>query len=169
MKLFKLHGTIEKDTADGHVSRIIITDTDYDHTEDYRQSLFDRLKSDLAGAHLIIIGHSLADPDIKEIVTRAASINTQAMGSGRISLLFYSEDENRALLYENRGIEVCFGGIDEFFAELARKWPPNAMKNVDSGGPLSKVSQPFTRHRRHQARFGVRRKQRQCHVQWLAG
>jgi SIR2-like domain len=139
VKLFKLHGTIEKDVSDGHVSRIIITDTDYDQTEDYRQSLFDRLRSDLAGAHLLIIGYSLADPEIKEIITRAASINKQTMGSGRISLLLYSKDQNLALLYENRGIEVCFAGIDEFFAELARKQPPSAVKDLDSGRPLSKV------------------------------
>jgi hypothetical protein len=139
VKLFKLHGTIEKDVSDGHVSRIIITDTDYDQTEDYRQSRFDRLRSDLAGAHLLIIGYSLADPEIKEIITRAASINKQTMGSGRISLLLYSKDQNLALLYENRGIEVCFAGIDEFFAELARKRPPSAVRDLDSGRPLSKV------------------------------
>jgi SIR2-like domain len=90
VKLFKIHGTLEKDISDGHVSRIIITDIDYDHTQDYRQSLFDRLKADLAGAHLIIIGHSLADQDIKEVVARASAINAQTMGSGRITLLLYT-------------------------------------------------------------------------------
>ncbi|MGO9770360.1 MAG: SIR2 family NAD-dependent protein deacylase [Roseiarcus sp.] len=138
VKLFKLHGTIEKDVSDGHVSRIIITDTDYDQTEDYRQNLFDRLKSDLAGAHLVIIGHSLADPDIKEVVARAASINSQTMGSGRISLLLYEKDDDRALLYENRGIDVCFSGIDEFFAEFSRRWPPSAPKDLETDDPLSR-------------------------------
>ena len=128
VKLFKLHGTIEKDISDGHAGRIIITNSDYDHTEDYRQSLFDQFKSDLAGAHLIIIGHSLADPDIKDVVARAVAINSQSLGGGRIALMLYSKDEDRAALYENRGIEVCFGGIDEFFAELARKKSTSAAK-----------------------------------------
>jgi SIR2-like domain len=67
-KLFKLHGTIEKDVCDGHKSRIILTEADNDQTVDYREFLYDRLKGDLAGARLIIIGHSLADQDIREIV-----------------------------------------------------------------------------------------------------
>lgn len=136
VKLFKLHGTIEKDVSDGNVSRIIITDSDYDQTEDYRENLFNRLRADLAGAHLIIIGHSLADPDIKDIVAKAASINAQTMGSGRISLLLYQKDEDRALLYENRGIEVCFSGIDEFFAAFALKWPPATSAQAQSGDPV---------------------------------
>jgi hypothetical protein len=58
-KLFKLHGTYEKDISDGHQTRLILTESDYDQTSTYRESLYDRLKSDLAGGHLIIIGHSL--------------------------------------------------------------------------------------------------------------
>ncbi|MGV2976483.1 SIR2 family protein [Roseibium alexandrii] len=120
-KLFKLHGTIEKDVSDGVNSRIILTEADYDLTEEYRKALYDQLRASLAGSHLIIIGHSLADPHIKEVVSRAARINSETMGTGRITLLLYSHDPDRALLFEARGIEVCFGGIDEFFAELARK------------------------------------------------
>lgn len=120
-KLFKLHGTIEKDLSDGINSRIILTDADYEATEDFRQALYDNFRASLAGAHLVIIGHSLADPDIKEVVNRAAKVNAETMGAGRITLLLYTPDPDRALLYEKRGIEVCFGGIDEFFAEMARR------------------------------------------------
>ena len=42
-KIFKLHGTIEKDEADGHRSRLIITDGDYDLTSAYREQLYNRL------------------------------------------------------------------------------------------------------------------------------
>jgi hypothetical protein len=38
-KLFKLHGTIDKDVCDGHKSRIILTEADYDQTIDYRAPL----------------------------------------------------------------------------------------------------------------------------------
>jgi hypothetical protein len=122
-KLFKIHGTIDKDISDGHQSRIIITDSDYDHTEDYREQIYDRLKSDLAEGHLIIIGNSLADPDIKAIAERAVRINTSSGGGGRVTLLLYQQDENRASLYAKRGISVCFGGIDDFFAELSKQLP----------------------------------------------
>jgi hypothetical protein len=120
-KLFKLHGTIEKDEIDGHRSRLILTSGDYDLTSSYREQLYDRLKGDLAGALLIIIGHSLADPDIREIVNRASAINTQAENGGQIVLFLYTTDLDRASLYEMRGIRVCFGGIDQFFAGLTAK------------------------------------------------
>jgi hypothetical protein len=121
--LFKIHGTIEHDICDGHTSRIILSEADYEQTETYRENLYDRLKGDLAGADLIVIGHSLADPDIKAIVNRAATINAKILSPGRICLLMYSPDEGRASLFETRGINVAFGGIDDFFAALAPKIP----------------------------------------------
>lgn len=52
-RLYKLHGTIEKDISFGDNSRIIITDSDYSHTSDYRDFLFNALKADLAESNLI--------------------------------------------------------------------------------------------------------------------
>jgi SIR2-like domain len=107
IQLFKLHGTISKDVAFGNNSRIILTEQDYDLTNEYRELLFDRLKGDLAGAHLIIIGHSLADEDIRAVVHRALSINSRAAIGGRITLFMYTRDEGRAELLEARGAGVC--------------------------------------------------------------
>lgn len=121
VKLFKLHGTIEKDISDGNKSRIILSETDYDQTLDYREHLYDRLRGDLAGARLIIIGHSLNDPDIREVVNRAATINAKSENGGQIVLLLYTADLERASLFERRGISVCFAGIDEFFAALTQR------------------------------------------------
>lgn len=119
VELFKIHGTIDKDVSDGGNSRIIITDSDYDQTEQYREYLFDRLRGDIAGPDLLIIGHSLADEDIKAVVDRAATINAKALKSANIYLLLYTTDENRAAIYEKRGLTVCFGGIDDFFLAMA--------------------------------------------------
>lgn len=44
--LFKIHGTIEKDISDGNVSRIILTEADYEQAEPYREYIYDRLKGD---------------------------------------------------------------------------------------------------------------------------
>lgn len=137
-KLFKLHGTIEKDVVDGTQSRIIITDQDYDQTEDYREALFARFKSDLWDARLVIVGHSLADPDIKEIVNATARLHSKAHNAGQIALLMYTPDEDRAKLFESRGIQVCFSGIDEFLAALASKLPATAMSTVGAA-PLDTV------------------------------
>ena len=146
LRLMKLHGSIEKDVADGNKARLIISEVDYDLSEEYREYLFDSLKWDLAGADLIIIGHSLADPDIREIVTRAVAINQKAMNAGSIHLLMYTENKERAELHESRGIKVCFGGIDEFATVLTKRGPSLTDAYVETGDPLdsSRYLPPIT-------------------------
>lgn len=122
-KLYKLHGTIDEDVSTGGNSRITITDSDYILAHEFRQHLFNTLKAELSESKLIIIGYSLSDNMIKEIINQSININSQAYSAGRIALLMYQEDEYRASLYEGRGLEVVFSGIDEFFAEMARKSP----------------------------------------------
>lgn len=137
-KLFKLHGTIDSDVSDGHHSRIILTQSDYDRTHDYRQKLYQRLDSDIADAHLIIIGHSLADRHIADLVDRAIANNQAAGQGGRISLFMYTADAGRAALYEARGLEVCIGGLDDFFAGMAERIrTPTAP--IQSEDPLDQV------------------------------
>ncbi|ABF64057.1 hypothetical protein TM1040_1324 [Ruegeria sp. TM1040] len=122
-ELFKIHGTIEKDISTGHHSRIILTVDDYDHTEEFREQLYDRMRGDLAGADLVIIGQSLSDPDMDTLVRRAVKINEKALSPGQITLLIYSENQSRALLQERKGLRVVFGGIDEFFTRLDKRPP----------------------------------------------
>jgi hypothetical protein len=119
--LYKLHGTIEKDECDGHKSRMILTVADYDRTEEYRGFLWDRFRGDLAGADLLIVGQSLADPDLNDVVKRAIQLNAQLASPANISLLLYTADEYRSQLYEQRGLAVTFAGINEFFTEFGRR------------------------------------------------
>lgn len=118
VKLFKLHGTISEDYSDGKHNRIIISESDYDNTLEYRDALYDTLKIDLIGSNLVIIGYSLSDQHIKKIVNKISDINKKSHLPANIYLLLYEKDEDRALLYENRGIKVSFGGLDEFFVAL---------------------------------------------------
>lgn len=150
-KLFKVHGTIEKDVVDGIQSRLIISDDDYDLTSEYRDKLYDRLKTDVDGSHLIVIGHSLADTHIRDIVQRAIKINAESHCHRSVTILVYQRDENRALLLENKGLQVVFGGVDDFFAELAKKAPESAVVRTATGGPLdvAPVLQPVTRSVTH--------------------
>lgn len=120
VQLFKLHGTLKRDEAFGDRSRMILTQGDYDLTEQYREQLYDRLKADLAGAHLIIIGHSLADQDIRAIVDRTVRLRISSGVQTRITLFMYTHDEGRASLYESRGLDVCFGGLDDFFGGIVQ-------------------------------------------------
>ncbi len=137
-KLFKLHGTIGADVSDGHHSRIILTQSDYDRTHDYREKLYQRLDSDIADAHLIIIGHSLADRHISDLVDRAIANNQKVGQGGRISLFMYTPDDGRAALFEARGLDVCIGGLDDFFAGMAERISAPAGKTV-SDDPLDLV------------------------------
>ncbi|WP_249030795.1 SIR2 family protein [Roseinatronobacter thiooxidans] len=129
-ELFKIHGTIDKDISDGNHSRIILTADDYDQTEEFREQLYDRLRGDLAGADLIIIGHSLSDPDMDELVRRAAKLNQSCMSPGQVTLLIYTENESRAQLQERKGIKVVFGGIEEFFTALDNRPPKVSATNI---------------------------------------
>lgn len=121
--IFKLHGTVGLDVVDGHNSRMILTTEDNDLVEDYREKLYDRLKGDLTDSDLVIIGHSLSDPDIRAITQRALKIKKDSHSSQNIFLLIYTRDENRALLFENQGLRIAFGGVDDFFLEMAKNAP----------------------------------------------
>ena len=147
-KLFKIHGTIEKDISDGIQSRLIITDMDYDTTQEYREALYDRLRSDISpGTHVLIVGQSLADEDLREIVRRAITLNQKLLNSSRVALLLYQKDENRAQLLEMRGLRVAFGGLDELFSALSRKSVDPIFVHNDTGNPLDIVTnlRPVTR------------------------
>ncbi|WP_420860332.1 SIR2 family protein [Algirhabdus cladophorae] len=119
--IFKIHGTIGLDVSDGHRSRMILTEEDNDLVEDYREALYDRMKNDLNANDVVIIGQSLSDPDLDALVKRAIRLNRKSGSAKKIFLLLYTEDHNRALLMERKGIQVAFGGIDEFFFELAKQ------------------------------------------------
>lgn len=123
LEIFKLHGTIHLDLSDGHHSRIVLTTEDNEVVEDFREHLYDKLKSDLAFNNLIILGYSLSDRDLSDIIKRAISLRAKSGGSTRIYLLMYSHDDERAGLYEARGLRVAYGGVDDFVGELTRAGP----------------------------------------------
>jgi hypothetical protein len=137
LQLFKLHGTIDQDISDGHHARIVLTQGDYDLVHDYREYLYDRFKSDLSASQLVIIGHSLSDPDIRDVVERAHQINRSSGGSAVITLFMYERDEGRAGLFEARGMQVCFGSLDDLFASLSKRIAPSASM-PESGDPLDR-------------------------------
>ena len=121
--VFKLHGTVGLDVVDGHNSRMVLTTEDNDLVEEYREKLYDRLKGDLTDSDLVIIGHSLSDPDIRAICQRALKIKKESHSPQNIFLLIYVRDENRALLFEKQGLRIAFGGVDDFFLEMVKNAP----------------------------------------------
>ena len=120
-RLFKLHGTINQDVSFGHQNRMIISTSDFDGSNDYRKALYTRFTEQLITNDAIIIGHSLADSDLQGIVDTAIREKREKGAPGKITLIVYEKDENLGLVNEARGLDVCFAGVDEFFAELTKE------------------------------------------------
>ena len=145
-KLYKLHGSIDKDISDGTQSRIIISEPDYDSTSEYRDYLWDAFKHDLNGGNVVIIGYSLADQHIKDIVSRAISNNNSSHSPSSVNLVLFTKDEDRASLFESRGVKVAFGSVDDFFIELQKQSAPSSIVYKSTGDPLDNYAslQPIT-------------------------
>jgi len=136
--IFKIHGTIDKDSSDGSMSRLIITEQDYLVAEQYREDIYGRLLSAGSTANLLVIGHSLADADLNAIIQEAVRRRTKSGSIGRVYALVYERDENRALLVEQRGVRVAFGGLDELASALAEA-SPNARNSEPTGNPVNDI------------------------------
>lgn len=133
-QIYKFHGTIEKDVVDGHNSKLIITNSDYDDIQAYRELLYSHLQDQMNSKNVIIIGHSLADPDLRDLINQAQKLKTERDAPGRIYLLIYENNENLAISFESRGLSVCFGGVDEFFNSMLKDAPDKQLVlEVDPG------------------------------------
>lgn len=137
--LYKLHGTIDCDVVFGHQHRMIISGNDYDLTHDYRESLYARFTEQLFTNNAIIIGQSLADPDLRSVVDHAVKVKRDKGAPGHITLFAFTPDEHQALIYESRGLDVCFGGIDDFFAEMSQVLAPAPLLPGITDDPLDRA------------------------------
>ncbi len=90
-ELFKFHGTIERDVCDGSTSRLILTSTDYDEVSSYRELLYSRLSDQLLTKSVLIVGQSLADPDLRSLVDEAQKIKSRSGAPGRIILCIFKK------------------------------------------------------------------------------
>ena len=130
-QLMKIHGCITQDVVDGHAARIVLTETDYEEYAGFREVLFRQLEMDLAAADVLVIGQSLKDRHLRDLMGEAATLKMKRGAPGRLSSLIYERDEDRAALLVRRGFSTAFGGIDEFFHALATAAPPPTAATVD--------------------------------------
>ncbi|MGN6114050.1 MAG: SIR2 family protein [Nitrobacter sp.] len=121
-RLYKIHGCITQDAAFGDKASMILTEDDYEQHEKYRQSMFALLQAALLTKDALIIGQSLKDRHLHDLVRRV--LNAKQEGStGQVFVLVYDQDDLRAPLLEDRGARIVFGGIDQFvhsFAEVVQ-------------------------------------------------
>ena len=110
---------------------------DYDATADYREALYARLRSDMnPGSQVVVIGQSLNDAHLRDLVETVIATNQKVGAGGRIFFLLYEKNENRALLYEQRGLRVAFGSLDTFISAMDAKAPATTTAYRDTGSPL---------------------------------
>ena len=118
--LFKLHGCISTNHSDGAVTRLVLTERDYEEYEPFRETLFKKLELDLLTKDLLVIGYSLKDPHIREDMAKAARLHRSRRTPGRLYALIYENDPDRAALLERKGFTIAFGGIDTLFHALGQ-------------------------------------------------
>lgn len=116
--LYKIHGCISQDRSFGHKASMIITEQDYEDFAKYRQSMFSLLKAALLTGDVLVIGQSLRDPHLNDLVKQVLSYKAEG-APGEVYVLVYDRDDLRAPLLEDRGAKIAFGGMDDLVHSLA--------------------------------------------------
>lgn len=116
--LFKIHGCLKEDIVDGFRGRMVLTETDYDEYESYREFIFKRLELDVSTKDIVFIGYSLNDAHIKNMIKRIAKIKSRQAVGGNIYCFFYEQNSDKAQQLEKYGVTVVFGALDEFASAL---------------------------------------------------
>lgn len=140
--LYKIHGCITQDKSLGHKASMIITENDYEKYESYRQSLFSSLNCSLLTGDVLIVGQSLADPHLSDMIKRVLKYKEEG-APGQVYILVYDKDNMRAPLWEDKGAKVAFGGLDQFVHEFGGKIEvkPDVVQDQDFAAlPIAVVS-----------------------------
>jgi len=116
--LYKIHGCITQDRSLGHRASLVLSESDYTAPSTYRQSVFDHLALDIFGNGVLIIGQSLKDKHLSDIVRIAAGRQDAYGYRHKVRLLSFEHDATLALIYEHQNVQIAFGGLDEFMDEL---------------------------------------------------
>jgi hypothetical protein len=120
--LFKIHGCVSQDIADGSKARMVLTEADYDEVGRYRQALFNNLSLDMTTADTLIVGQSLADAHLRQLAKEVGGLKSEGI-PGRVFLLAYRYDEDRAALYARNGITVVGGGLEQLLHAVSEENP----------------------------------------------
>ncbi|WP_114560254.1 SIR2 family protein [Desertihabitans aurantiacus] len=124
LPIFKLHGCISEDRAFGAPSFMVITKSDYRSVRRWKADLLRRMQSDLEVGKLLIIGQSLADQHLDELIDDALAFQQEMGLRDRVSLLLFSGEPEIQRVFEARGLKVTIGDIDWFASEMSKRVPP---------------------------------------------
>lgn len=126
---YKIHGCITQDQGFGHQAGMLLTEEDYERFSEFREAAFKTLAADMMTKDTLIVGQSLADPHLRELARETMRLHEKAGTPGRIFLLTYIRDEERAQMYLSRGAEVYFGSLDSLFDGLLSLLPKEELRD----------------------------------------
>lgn len=109
----KLHGCITK--IDEHDLPLILTPDQYITHKDGREALFNRIVDQAISKPILFIGHSLSDPDVREVLQRVAN---QSDSRPRCWALMYDFTEQHQALWESKRISLIKGTFENFINTL---------------------------------------------------
>lgn len=133
LEYYKIHGCVTQDAGFGHKSRMLLTDEDYENYADFRQAAFKVLAADVVTKDVLIIGQSLSDTHLKDLIRETLNLRASAGTPGRVFVLAYDRNEQRAQLQMARGAEVYFGDLDALFSGLIAALPDDEIKPAEDG------------------------------------
>lgn len=114
--LYKVHGCISEDRSLGHRASMVITEEDWENARAHRESLFDTLVAALATNDVLIVGHSMSDPRLRQMVKDLGRRKREQGGHTSVYVLVYAGTEQQlGLLEKTLGVVTAKGGIDELF------------------------------------------------------
>lgn len=128
--LYKIHGCVTQDVGFGDRARMVLSELDYDEVRQYRQSLFVSLQASMMNSNTLVVGQSLRDPHLRDLAKEVGALRTQGV-QGRVILLVYEYDEDRARLLDQRGIEVVQGTLDGLMHQLQQAQPRTQASEYD--------------------------------------
>jgi hypothetical protein len=131
LEYYKIHGTVTQDVGFGHKSRMLLTEEDYETYADFRQAAFRVLAADVVTKDVLVIGQSLNDAHLKELIREALNLRANAGTPGRVFVLAYDRNNQRAQLLTTRGAEVYFGDLNELFSGLLSALPSDELKSAE--------------------------------------
>lgn len=133
--LFKIHGCITQDRCLGDKPSMILTEDDYEEYGQFRQTLFSSLKSALLIGDVLVIGQSLRDRHLSDLVKEILRAKLEG-APGQTYVLVYDKDDLRAPLLEDKGARIAFGGIDQFLDQLSQEQQPTEGTDEPESGLL---------------------------------
>jgi hypothetical protein len=102
---------------------MLLTVRDYEEYADFREASFRTLAADMVTKDVLIIGQSLADPHLKSAVNDVARLHAKSGTPGRIYLLLFQGNPALASIFEDKGIIVASGGLDDLMHNMLEHAP----------------------------------------------